>query len=249
MKYNLLTSILIVLLACCCPDCFAQGKVSRPIQQQSQTSKPKKSTPKVKVSEPDGYINGHGYVDLGLPSGTKWATCNIGAKSPEEAGDYFAWGEPRAKTSYESKNSLTYNKNSSLLQSEGVIDTISVLNKEYDAAQINWETPWKIPSKEDIEELKKECNWTWGTIGKINGFKVSGPNGKSVFLPAAGYNSGENISDASGSLYSERGHYWGATMIGTYYGYCLNFDRDDGFKWDDGHGYKFWGYTVRPILK
>lgn len=100
ISFRFLSLFFVIVFVECGLNSYGQGKVSRPTQQQSQSSKPKKSNPKVTVSKPDGYINGYGYVDLGLPRGTKWATCNIGAKSPEEAGDYFAWGETTTKPVY-----------------------------------------------------------------------------------------------------------------------------------------------------
>lgn len=91
--------ILFICLSCFGFVCYGQGQVSRPTNPQTQTSKPKKVASEVKISEPDGFINNYGYIDLGLPSGTKWATCNLGASKPSDYGNFYAWGEVKAKKS------------------------------------------------------------------------------------------------------------------------------------------------------
>jgi hypothetical protein len=118
-------------------------------------------------------INGHEYVDLGLPSGILWATCNVGASKPEEFGDYFAWGETITKSNYTSTN---YNYSSAP----------TTLPLDRDAANVNWGDDWRIPTEEEFTELK---NNTWRLIQKngISGFEITGSNGNSIFLPAAGY--------------------------------------------------------------
>ena len=118
----------------------------------------------------------HEYVDLGLPSGTKWATCNVGANAPEEYGNYYAWGEISTKTTYTENNSKTYGEN---------ISDISG-NPDYDAATANWGDEWRMPTYAEMKELDEKCSWTWTTEKGVNGFKVTGPNGNSIFLPAAG---------------------------------------------------------------
>lgn len=121
----------------------------------------------------------YGYVDLGLPSGLLWATCNIGAEKPEDYGDYFAWGmvEPEGKREGDLEN-VTSNH-------------LELIN---DAARYNWGGKWRIPSDTEINELIDECEWTWTTLNGIVGYEVKGPNGNTIFLPAAGsdtYNKGE----------------------------------------------------------
>ena len=121
----------------------------------------------------------YGYVDLGLPSGILWASCNIGAEKPEDYGDYFAWGmvEPEGKREGDLKN-VTSNH-------------LELIN---DAARYNWGGKWRIPSDTEINELIDECEWTWTTLNGIVGYEVKGPNGNTIFLPAAGsdtYNKGE----------------------------------------------------------
>lgn len=149
----------------------------------------------------------HEAVDLGLPSGLKWSTCNIGASSPEDYGDYFAWGETDTKSSYSSwsdywwcngsSTTLTkYNSNSSY----GIVDNKTHLELEDDAAHVNWGESWRMPTYSEMIELKTQCTWTWTTQNDINGYKVIGPNGNSIFFPAAGANL-EGVG-SSGSYWS-----------------------------------------------
>ncbi|MBR6067748.1 MAG: hypothetical protein IKP45_08090 [Bacteroidales bacterium] len=133
----------------------------------------KLSNPMVVKPGTCGKTNGHEWVDLGLPSGTKWATCNVGANRPEDFGDYFAWGETRTKTSYTDKNN-TYSSKPAMLPASA------------DAAAVNWGNEWRMPTKEEFEELASKCKWIRSPGG---GYKVVGPNGNSIYLRAAGYNS------------------------------------------------------------
>ena len=143
-----------------------------------------------------GTINGHEYVDLGLPSGLKWATCNVGADSPEEYGDYYAWGEVKTKNKYTAHNSKTYGK--SMQDISG--------NAKYDVARVKWRDSWRLPTKKELEELENNCKWELTTISGKKGYKVTGPNGNSIFLPAAGYRNGSSLWDAG-----ESGYYWSST--------------------------------------
>lgn len=152
-------------------------------------------------------INGHGYVDLGLPSGLKWATCNVGADSPDDYGSYFAWGETSTKSSYISENSLTYYEWPSFLESQGIIDKNGDLTPTYDAATANWGGTWRMPTSTEIDELRRSCSWTWVTQNGKNGYNVKGPNGNSIFLPAAGYRYGSSRYDVG--IY---GNYWSASV-------------------------------------
>lgn len=140
--------------------------------------------------------NGYEYVDLGLPSGLKWATFNVGANTPEAYGDYFAWGEIAPKTYYGQNNSKTYWKEMGNISG----------NTTYDAATVNWGEDWRIPTQGEMQELINNCTWTWTQLNDVNGYNVTGTNGKSIFLPAAGsYDSGGGVS------INEQGSYWTST--------------------------------------
>ncbi len=180
----------------------------------------------------NSYINGHEYVDLGLPSGLKWATCNVGANKPEDYGNYYAWGETSTKSSYTSDNSKTYGKQ--MYDIKG--------NSQHDAARANWGGTWRLPTKAELEELNNKCTWNWTTQNGVKGYKVTGPNGNSIFLPAAGYRYGSSLDDA-GVL----GYYWSSTPFesyGIYGAFNLHFcSSDHGVHGIDRRN----GRSVRPV--
>ena len=179
-----------------------------------------------------GTENGHEWVDLGLPSGLKWATCNIGANSPEEYGNYYAWGEVLTKDEYTQANSLTYGKE---------MEDISG-NVQYDAATGNWGGDWRMPTKAEYDELLNNCTWIWTKQNGVNGYKVTGPNGNSIFLPAAGYRNGASLSYA-GSF----GYYWSSTPNDDSSVYYLNFSSSI-HNVNNGRN-RYYGRTVRPVLE
>ncbi len=235
-----LTFIVATLLIFFSINCLAQGKVTRPVKTQAQTSKPKKAAANVKVSEPVGYINGHGYVDLGLPSGVKWATCNVGATSPSENGSYFACGETSPKSSYTKNNSKTYGKTITQLQSEGIIDSQGKLTKSYDAAASNWGSSWRMPTREELDELLNKCNWQWTKLGGKNGYKVIGTNGNSIFVPASGYRYGSSLGSVGEDGYCCSSSVYGDTGSAC----CLYFDGGNyGTVWY----IRYDGLSVRPV--
>lgn len=119
-------------------------------------------------------------IDLGLPSGKIWASCNVGADSPEKNGDYFAWGEVEKKDSFPKKGDNGYKHLGTLIG-----DDISAT--EYDAASKVMGADWKMPNQNDIKELVDNCKWEWITYKGAEGYKVTGSNGNSIFLPATGY--------------------------------------------------------------
>ncbi len=204
----------------------------RPVWGEThQEQQPKVEEVKNEISPLNGlFKNGHEYVDLGLPSGLKWATCNVGANSPSEYGDYFAWGETSPKSEYIESNCVTYGKE---------IGDISG-NARYDAARANWGGTWRLPTKAECKELKDRCTWTWTTQGGHNGYKVKGPNGNTIFLPAAGYRRGTSLYYAG-----ERGYFWSSTPFSdSYRAYYLRFDSSNRIVFINGCDY---GQSVRPV--
>ena len=157
----------------------------------------------------------HEWVDLGLPSGTLWATCNVGADSPEDYGDYFAWGETAPKEVYNwstykwcygSYKRLTKYCTDSSYGYNGFVDDKTELDPEDDAAYVNWGTSWRMPTEEQQLELAQECTWTWTTQNGVNGRLVTGPNGNTLFLPAAGCRHDDSLVNAGscGYYYARR---------------------------------------------
>lgn len=123
----------------------------------------------------------HEYVDLGLS--VKWATCNIGANSPEEYGDYYAWGETSTKHSYDKENYRWYREGNCELP--GGLSDIS--GSDFDVAHAKWGGKWRLPTLVEIKELTECCTSTHTTINGVEGRRITGPNGNSIFIPSGGY--------------------------------------------------------------
>ena len=183
------------------------------------------------IAKSNPTIAGHEYVDLGLS--VKWATCNVGASSPEDYGDYYAWGETKTKSSYYEENCETYGKS---------IGDIKGTSR--DVAHVKWGGSWRMPTKAEFDELMNKCTWTWTTQGGHEGYKVtSRKNGNSIFLPAAGYRGGTSLDRRE-----EDGSYWSSTPYesGTQYAYGLNFFSSNHLT---GWGYRGYGLAVRPVAE
>lgn len=208
-------------------------------------------------------VTTHEAIDLGLTSGLKWATCNVGANAPEEYGDYFAWGE--TEPYYSSQDPLTWKEGktagyywssykwcngSSNTQTKyctdssyGTVDNKTVLDPEDDAAAVNWGGTWRMPTDAEWTELRTECTWTWTTQNGVNGRLVTGPNGNSIFLPAAGYRYNTDLILA-GSV----GYCWSSSLNtfspGRAYYVCFHSGNVYG-----GSGYRCNGWSVRPVTE
>ena len=183
---------------------------------------------KAKQAQLTGTINGHEWVDLGLS--VKWATCNVGASSPSDYGDYYAWGETSTKNEYTVANSKTRGKSMSSIAG----------NATYDAARANWSGTWRMPTLDEMEELEEKCTWTWTTLDGRNGYRVTGPNGKNIFLPAAGYRLFTSLVNA-GSY----GCYWFAKPSSISLHACYLYFDSDFYGWDGCD--RDTGHTVRPV--
>ena len=188
------------------------------------------------VNGNSGVINGHEYVDLGLPSGIKWATCNVGASKPNDYGDYYAWGETSTKSSYNEDNSTTFCKQ---------VGNIAG-NPTYDVARAKWGGNWRMPTKAEFEELldKNNCTWKRTTQDGYKGYKVTSKiNGASIFLPAAGCRYG-----ASSIYQGTNGYYWSATPHESYSFSAYRLDFYKGYRgtfWE----YRYYGRSVRPVCE
>lgn len=208
-----------------------------------------------------------GPIDLGLPSGLKWANANLGAIAPEDYGDYYAWGEIEPYyeygteqtdsplwrggksdgywwTSYSwcngGKDSLTkYNTNSS----NGAVDDKTVLDPEDDAAHMVLGGNWRMPTNEEWTELITNCTWEWTSEIGINGIKVTGLNGKSIFLPAAGIWNNLELRWAG-----SRGFYWSADLAQdyTYQALRADFTLSSFVRY---FSYRNSGLSIRPVCE
>ena len=193
------------------------------------------------------------YVDLGLS--VKWATCNIGATKPEEYGDYFAWGEVSPKDSFSEENHKWirtwwhetedgscpipgYHSHTEFTKYHSHVDGKTILDKEDDAAVVNWGENWRMPTWDETKELLDKCIWEMTSQNGVSGFKVTGTNGNSIFLPA-------DFSFGSHSGYS----YWTSTVHYKYNEYqqaiMLYLDDDGDAYWEIGARYN--GKMVRPV--
>ena len=174
-----------------------------------------------------GKVNGHEWIDLGLS--VKWATCNVGANSPSDYGSYYAWGETSVKSTYTDANSKTYDVQ---------MDDISG-NALYDVARSRWGGSWRLPTREEMEELVVKCRWEWSSQDSHNGYQVTGPNGASIFLPASGWCYGTTFGYAG-----EVGNYWASSPYSTDGAFYLYFDSTKhGVEGNSRNG----GFTVRPV--
>ena len=198
-----------------------------------------------------GSANGHYWVDLGLPSGTLWATCNIGASSPEDYGNYYAWGETSTKRTYNwgtykyangNNDKLTKYCDKSDYGNNGFTDDLTSLQGSDDPATAKWGGGWRTPSKAQWDELLSNTTGKWTTQnGKTGRLFTSKKNGQSVFLPAAGRRLDSGLYYAGSS-----GGYWSRSLYtdATYYAWLLYFTSDD--RGVSSYG-RYDGFSVRPV--
>lgn len=200
-------------------DAPKQNKSAQPARKQSSSTVSKPKT---------GNHNGYEYVDLGLS--VKWATCNVGASKPWEAGDYYAWGETETKSEYSWKTykyckgtdtSMTkYCKDSEY----GTVDNKTQLDPQDDVAHVKWGGSWHMPTKAEQDELREKCKWNWTIQNGVKGYKVtSKKNGNFIFLPAAG-----GRDDSSFGSVGSWGYYWSSSLDEDVSGYAYYLDFDSG---------------------
>ena len=186
------------------------------------------------VYDPTGYHEGYGYVDLGLPSGLKWSTCNVGASTPGDYGNYYAWGETSTKTEYYSSNSASYGKSWSDIGG----------SSSRDAARANWGGSWRLPTRSEFQELIDNCTWTWTEQNGHKGYKVtSKKNSQSIFLPAAGCRGGDTLYNDG-----EDGLYWSSAPFESFDDSAYDLYFREGYRSVDWSG-RYYGRSVRPVLE
>lgn len=198
-----------------------------------------------------GEKNGHTWVNLGLPSGLKWASCNVGATTPEGYGDYFGWGETETKADYSwatykhangAYYKLTKYCTNASYGDNGFTDDKTTIEPEDDAATANWGEEWHIPTDAEWKELRTQCTWTWTTQNGVNGYQVtSTTNGNSIFLPAAGYRYGTGLD-----LADSYGLYWSSSLStdGPSGAWYLRFASDFQRRYGSN---RYSGFSVRPV--
>ena len=169
------------------------------------------------------------YVDLGLS--VMWAACNLGANRPSDYGNYYAWGETAVKTVFTKDNSKTFKVRMGNISSD----------IRYDVARAILNGDWRMPTKDEIDELLEKCRWEWTSVDGHNGYRVTGPNGSSIFLCAAGWRFGTSENDTSNS-----GYYWTSYAFesNTRYAYALYFGRGGV---EVGKYYRYNGGSIRPV--
>ncbi len=181
----------------------------------------------------------HEYVDLDLPSGTLWATCNVGAEKPEELGYYYAWGETSTKSSYSKSNYKWYNGSDVSFTKYGDIATLDLSD---DAAYVNWGSNWRMPSDANLRELINSNNTTTEetTLNGVKGLKItSKSNGKSIFLPTAGYMNGSTLIGAGTNAY-----YWASK---TYTQGSVRYLKIEDGRATVGNCSRYMGQSIRPV--
>lgn len=210
-------------------------------------------------SEPPNTPSGntkYEYFDLGLPSGTLWATRNVGAENAWDYGDYFAWGEVKPKEMYSWE---TYKHANGIYDSQtkystsasyDTVDNMTTLYPEDDAASVNMGSNWRMPTIEEYEELIENCTWTWtdNYVEKgVNGYVIIGKNGVSIFLPAAGCRNGFGLYGV-GSY----GYYWSSSLYGAdYQFYAMDLfcsSIHSAYSIYNTYGtYRYYGQSIRAV--
>ena len=185
-------------------------------------------------------------IDLGLS--VKWASYNVGATKPEEYGGYYAWGETEEKSDYDWDTykycNGTYDSMTKYCTSSyyyyGTVDNKTTLEASDDVASVKWGGSWRMPTLSEQQELLNKCTWQWTTLNGVNGYRVTGPNGNSIFLPAAGYRNGTVVHEWGS------GYYWSSLLVSSYsYSACYLYFSSGSYGRNDDR--RCFGLTVRPV--
>lgn len=188
-------------------------------------------------------VNTPELVDLGLPSGTKWANCNLGAYFPEDSGIYYSWGETDPKLNY-SWSSYKWGLPSYETSKYNSTDNITVLEAEDDVVTVKLGGNWRLPTHDEQVELRNNCTWTWMSVLGTKGYQIVGPNGNSIFLPVTGGYFNTSFDNA------DQGKYW-SSSVDTHVGFSQLFSLEEGLPYSHA-GYaamRNFGYCVRPVSK
>lgn len=181
-------------------------------------------------------------IDLGLPSGTKWACCNVGADKPEAYGGYYAWGETEEKSNYDWSTYIHCDGSAGTCHDLGS----DIAGTQYDVAHVKWGGSWVVPSTEQQNELRDNCTYERTTVNGVKGEKfTSKTNGGSIFLPGAGI---RNLTDIYGTDDSDsQGYYWSSSLYPSDSSLaCGMYFSSDGAKW--GCDFRHDGLSVRPVV-
>ena len=222
------------------PRCQYKGK--HPKKKPTTPAQQQPSKPAAKPRPTTGTLNGYNWVDLGLS--VKWATQNVGADRPSDYGGCFAGGETRTKSRYDWSNCFD------CLDSTGDSWGIYIIGGKtsitptsgHDTARENWGGTWRMPTEAEFKELCNKCTWTWTSLGGHYGYKVTGHNGKSIFLPAAGWRFGTSRNNVG-----VNGTYWSSTLssLASFYARGLYFNSSYHSMYDDIN--RSYGQSIRPV--
>lgn len=193
----------------------------------------------------------HTCCGLDLPSGILWAACNIGAEKPEDYGNYYAWGETTPKENYSwatykyangDEDKLTKYCSNYSYGNNGFRDYLTTLKPEDDAAHVNWGGNWRMPTDDEWTELYENCTWTLTAQNGVIGYRVTGKNRNSIFLPAAGFRKGTDLFGAS-----SYGLYWSTSLRKDYPYWAWNFYFYPNNTSARDYNYRYIGLPVRPV--
>lgn len=189
-------------------------------------------------------------VDLGLPSGVKWATFNVGARSPEGNGGYYAWGETETMFNYGWDVYKWVNEDRKITKYSKYLDHKDILDLEDDPAHIHWGGDWRTPTQEEQKELLENCSWELATLKSVTGYKVTGSNGNSIFLPLAGFRASSTVEcrDDVGYYWSSSIYCYNGSIVRENQAFCLAMQSE---AYDGGYSCidldRYFGCSVRPV--